>query len=202
MPYIAIEGVKGVGKTSLIEHLIGSFRSAQLAAPTRPAGECLSERVLAALPCLEKLDLFREWVYLQRARHALAVTNWDSPLILGDRSLITALATRWEKWGNPDLCLRRVAQQLPGFPIPDHIIYLDAPTQVITARLAARGRTYGRPDEARDRIETTKRAYSEIRSTKSFGLHAIQWHTLDTDRPLADVIQEARRILRSIEIKE
>ncbi|UOQ76529.1 hypothetical protein MUN84_18625 [Hymenobacter sp. 5516J-16] len=143
--YICLEGLKGCGKSTLLtsaQQLLATHSVPfDLVAPTNsaPLEHSWTERLSAWLPCLRRLDAWNEHLYAERSRYATDAGQWQRPLILGDRSIVTSYATRWYKWGNPKRCVERVNTLEAHLPAPDHIILLDLTPQQAWARARTRG---------------------------------------------------------------
>jgi thymidylate kinase len=102
-------------------------------------------------------------------------------VVLGDRSFITTLATRWHRTkvvgerAHFDCC-RKLEWAVP---LPSDVIYLDVPLEILRQRVESRGRRYGVRDEQVDRLEAAREAYSAIRRSRLPELAAIRWHLVD-----------------------
>lgn len=182
--YIAIEGLKGSGKSTLLERLPSSLQvfglQAEMLCPTRSLGE---GHPLEHAWASSQSDDAREQLYAARSNVRAAQTDWDAPLILGDRSILTSYATRWERFS--------YAERIRGIDLvdalewrirrPDHVLFLDVPLSDLLARLGARTeRSYGRQDETPARLASAHSAYLEMQErAEELGLHGIRWHRID-----------------------
>ena len=195
--YIVLEGVKGVGKSTLLRHLQDWLTQMgltyQLLCPTRPLP---ADHVLEHA-CLQNPDddSLRQRLYAARSSHHARQVDFRRGLVLGDRSILTSLVTRWPE-GAALSQLREYIQQVrlqeSVIPLPDHVILLDVPDPLLRERLYHRQRNYGQCDEAPVRLDAARRAYTALQSqAKALGLQSIQWHRISTDIPpehLADCV--------------
>lgn len=195
--YIAVEGIKGSGKSSLVYHLEEKLKQIGIPftsfSPTRAMPDHLWwEKAY----CYFSNDLkYIEDLYHARANYHGGNTDFSSSLIISDRSIITSFVTRW----NNDLdisslrnYIKFVESQEFLSPIPDIVIYLDIPIQVSLERLANRERTYGKHDETIERLSHAKEAYNSFFLNKDeLGFNELRWYkfdaTLTKDKLLEDV---------------
>lgn len=191
--YIAIEGPKGCGKSTLLERLPQRLRdygvTVALLCPTRPIpGPHPLERLAAG----SDDDALRERLYAARSNYHARRVPQDARLILGDRSILTSYATRWERApaGQKRQYIARVDALEYLIGLPDHVIQLNVPEAHLLARLQARhGRDYGRHDETPERLRSVLAAYRELRDCGSgLGLGSIVWHDIDAGAPPAVVL--------------
>lgn len=212
MIYCVLEGPKGAGKSTALERLRTGLRDHRVAFrevhPTR-AGHPLHPLELAArLPRLRDLDRFRERLYAYRSNHHAGRVDWHAahpPLVLGDRSIITSLVTRWQRTQQlgVDGHVHAVRRLEGRIPLPDHVFYLDLPLDVLLDRLAERRprRAYGRAHEERAHLEQNHRAYAELTTRPPSGLEGLRWHQIDaTLPPPAVAAQVLSTILTLLEV--
>ena len=201
--YIAIEGPKGAGKSTLVECLAERLRaygvSVALLCPTRPIP---LPHPLEELAANSDDDALREQLYAARSNHHAAHVDRKVDLILGDRSILTSYATRWERApaGEKPQWIERVNALEHLIGLPDHVIQLQVPQAQLLARLQARcERSYGRHDETLERIRAMQAAYRELRERGSeLGLGEIVWHDVDASATAERVL--ARVVVRILEI--
>jgi thymidylate kinase len=203
--YIAIEGIKGSGKSTLVEGLTTRLGARDLTfhvlAPTRPmsANEPLEQLLRRGG---EGDDALVEAVYAARStHHALAAESGRVDLVLGDRSLFTSLSTRWHQHDphHPHDHISRVRSREPVLRFPDHVLYLQTPLEVAVGRTRLRpDRDYGRRDEQPERLRDAHEGYLATRTLCPRGPYGAYtaWHDVDATRPAEVVRQECeRRIL-------
>ncbi len=149
--YIALEGIKGSGKSSIIQNIMGSplGRITSLFPITEMAkADTISERMLSAMPELKTDDSFMEKLFLNRAIYNNGKVDIHKPLILGDRSILTAYVTRWEKWKDPGYAIKRIEQQYKNVRKPDVIVFMENTVQKSILNIAGRKqKTTGQQDE-------------------------------------------------------
>ena len=195
--YIAIEGVKGVGKSTVVSHLELALRADGLefvlVAPTRHLS---GEEAENSRDC-DLTDFQREAVYAARSNLHSQAVDWTAPLILGDRSFYTSLATRWDPERSAELVSRcRALESL--IRIPDHVIHLVLPVDVVVQRLLGREREFGKQDESRSRIEAVDAAYRQIgRRCGAFGFQTV-WHRQDANSRAEQVATRCYQLVRRI----
>ena len=202
--YIAIEGVKGVGKSTVMRYvlhqLVKEGKSFVTLNPTQKVSsnyplEYLNER----LP-LEGLDWWREHLYASRSQihtHQAAMkvrqsanTHQPVEVMLGDRSIFTSLVTRWPQEQSIHSVKERfslVRELERDIPIPDHIIYLRAPLEVIEKRLSLRLRQYGQHDEQVDRLKSACQSYRWLSTHQSIPEFNSKWHIIDASHTAYEV---------------
>lgn len=192
--YIALEGVKGVGKSTVLSHLRGWLELAgvdyQMLCPTRPMpSDVWWER---AYPYHQHDDDFRQALYAARSNYHASRVDFDRGLVLGDRSIITSLVTRWEQTQHMSAedYVKHVRQMEYQIALPDHVLLLDAPDSVLLPRLAARHRSYGQYDEQVERLQAARSAYHQIEhQAEQLGLERIRWHHVHSARHLPELVQ-------------
>ncbi len=201
--YIAIEGPKGSGKSTLLERLPQRLREygveVTMLCPTRPIP---GAHPLEQLAANSVDDVLRERLYAARSNYHAAQVPPDAQLVLGDRSILTSYATRWDRVPaiQRHLCIERVDAMENLIGRPDHVILLNVPEDQLLARLQARtDRSYGKQDETPERLCSAMAAYSEMRERRvELGLESIVWHHIDAAASPAEVM--ARVLARLLEI--
>ena len=201
--YICIEGVKGSGKTTLINGLKTMLDQQGVdwvsVSPTKPAaGFSVLEVVAAKLPRLRTIDRFNEALYAYRSNTTAHLTDWNKSLLIGDRSVITSYVTRWHKYADPHRCINRVNRIEWAIRPPDHVIYLQVDIKTAVTRTQNRkGRAYGKHDETERRIAQNIEAYNAL-MTGTWPVERIantRWHVVDGNRAPQFVVDECLELI-------
>lgn len=158
VPYVVVEGVIGVGKTTLVQQLARAWNARHVleefddnpfltAFYEDPAKMAFATEMFFLIQRFNQQELFAQQDLLQR----VAVSDY-----LFDKSRIFAGLTLTEH----ELALfDRVYSLLrPQVPAPDLVVYLHAPLQTIMQRIASRGRAFEEPITT-DYIDSLDRAY-------------------------------------------
>ncbi len=200
--YIAIEGVKGTGKSSILPLLSRRLQRdrirCHIVAPTKQ-GDIHEpiESIIAMHPELLKQDTWKERLYAYRSNYAAQSIPATAQLLLGDRSIATSYATRWHLYQNKQSLIERVDALEPLIPGPDCIVYLKLPHEELMKRLAHRTeRNYGKEDETDIRIMQSLHAYDELRKRRPGKLRHTHWISVDTT---GEIPRVANRVFRIIE---
>ncbi|MFW1644922.1 deoxynucleoside kinase [Acinetobacter guillouiae] len=192
--YIAIEGIKGTGKSTLFQQLEVALRCDgvlfETFNPTKPMPTDLWwEKAYAQY---SEVDQFIEELYCARANHHAKKTDFNAPLVLGDRSILTSFVTRW-----PQDCsalskyIKHIQIQEYEVPVPDLVIYLDAPIEVTLQRLANRQRNYGLHDEQIERLIQAKQSYETFFRLKSeLGFENMKYQSFDAGQNSASLFAQ------------
>ena len=217
IPYIALEGVKGVGKGTVLKELSEILKQSGINAvylkPTQSLGDdSYWEQIDCELP-LRHLDWWREHLYAARSElHTASIREQisksemaDKPIdvVIGDRSIITSVVTRCPDRPCPEELLKsfyRVRKLERSIPTPDTIIWLDITWGELSKRLLGRERSYGLQDETKTRIMAAREAYCSlsqyaIACDDHSPLGLIKWIKCNASTP---VHTTARRISRLI----
>lgn len=191
--YIAVEGIKGCGKSSLLEALTAQLRARgvrfELLCPTRPmpADHPLEQRLRARG---EQDDALVAEVYAARSNYHASRVDWRAPLVLGDRSLFTSLVSRWHLRNplQPDIFVESVRSRESLITLPQHVLFLQVPLPAVERRLHARvERRYGKRDERPERLAMAAQAYDEVRMASKPLRLAATWHDVDASRSRSQV---------------
>lgn len=164
--YIVIEGLKGAGKSTLLDALNLRLKQENvrfsLVMPTRPLPRfCLVEWLAKHCRFLIRYDFFCRYLYRYRSNQHARQADWHQPLILGDRSILTSLATRWPT-DNQAHYIQKTKLQEYEIPWPDEVIYLQVPFEALLLRLKGRKRNYGENDESIKRLHVAFDAYQDL----------------------------------------
>lgn len=159
--YVVVEGPVGVGKSSLVSRLADYMKADIVTDPAEKnpfLARFYQDRKHYALPTQLHFLLGRGEI----SRQLLDPTRYTGPIVsdfMFERDALFAHLCLAED----ELQLYRALQQkvLPEYPAPDLMIYLQAPTEVLTRRIAENGVAYERdfPEGYLRRIEST---YSEF----------------------------------------
>lgn len=183
--YIAFEGVKGVGKSTLLQGLQHWLNQNKLSfvalSPTKPMPEHMALEQSAQHSSHTADDCFLQHLYAARSNYHAEQCNLQHPLILGDRSILTSLSTRWpQQASHIEAYCHQVRTLEYKIPFPDHIIMLDCPDHILQARFAKRLRHYGHQDETLQRISQVRSAYVDLQQITGSILPMMQWHLVDS----------------------
>lgn len=204
--YIAIEGLKGVGKSTLLDALCERLNAENvrfsLLAPTRPlASESWVEAIAKRGAFLRKYDVFCRYLYRYRSNQHARLTDWSQPLILGDRSIFTSLVTRWPTNNShtQTAYIKKTKAQEHVIAWPDEMIYLEMPLNELLVRLQNRCRDYGQHDECLERLIMAQQAYYQLQYQKS-GLDVlsqVRWRNINANQPANVLLEEVYALIKS-----
>lgn len=202
--YIALEGIKGAGKSTALTALIGLLQQEgvefETFNPTRamPANTWWEQ----AYQKWSHDDQFLSDLYTARANYHASRTDFSKSLILGDRSIITSLVTRWPKEHTQyEAYVTKVRQQEYAVPLPDAVAYLAVDVEVAKRRIYERKRLYGQQDETLVRLYQAHSAYQEIFAHKSkIGLDHIQYQMINANHSDRKVYQDLLTYVKNVSI--
>jgi thymidylate kinase len=156
LPWVALEGPSGVGKSTLVRSLIRATGRSGLAEAVDGAVDPPSLRFRTRA---ELLRIERRLVELERERYREAVRRRRSgELLVLDTGFLGPLTYSWgvvqlrgASWSVVEDVRRRLiaALELGDWGLPDLTVYLDAPDAVVDAR--ARSAALGHPPDLRER---------------------------------------------------
>lgn len=199
--YIAIEGTKGVGKSTLLEQLKVKFIQEGVVFSTFSPTKAMPQDIWweQAYPQYAHDDCFIRDLYTARANYHAQQTDFSSPFVLGDRSILTNFVTRWPtQSADIENYIHHVKQQTYRVPIPDFVIYLDLPIEVTLQRLANRNRNYGLYDEQTERLLQAKLAYEQFFNRKNeLGFENLNYQYVDAGQSLTDLVLEVCNLVRN-----
>lgn len=193
--YIAIEGIKGVGKSTIVSHLDSILASAlpldgkthTVLSPTRPMPSQHPLEMQYAIN--SNCDSYREMLYAERSNYHASCIDWQTDIILGDRSIMTSLAVRWHKIYDslsPLAYYQAVRQKESVIKIPDVVIQLDCDEKTLLDRYANRQRDYGLHEECIESVLLLKTNYQGVKNwlqtceAESVIGKRVNWITIDT----------------------
>jgi len=176
--YIAIEGVIGVGKTTLARILAPVFEAdlqLEVFEENPFLSDFYSDRARYAFQTQIFFLLSR---YHQQRRGVTAILESGRSLLSDYTFAKDSLFARINLQGDELEMYKRVHEALAEkIPLPDLLVYLRADTNVLMQRIALRDRTYERNME-RGYIEQLNRAYEEFFSHPYDGTPVL---TIDTN---------------------
>jgi thymidylate kinase len=191
--YVAIEGVKGVGKSTAFGNVLNHLKQQKVvystACPTQRIETSIWDYLYKYFPS----DFFKEQVYAFRSNRTAQLTNWQKPLVLGDRSIATSYVSRLWHNNNPKKHICRVDKLEPLLPSPSVILYLKAETETIMGRLHDRtNRFYGKEDETFDKINADLSAYIYLQKHPSVvpRLKNTKWQIIDANLSQDDILEQ------------
>ena len=195
--YIAIEGLKGTGKSTLVDNLQSWLQAKgidyDLLCPTRPMPEDHWLEQKAKLPQFTHHDEFHELLYTARSHYHAQRADFNKSLVLGDRSIFTSLATRWHRTETVGMAnyVADVRSKERHLHLPEHVIMLRLPIEMLMQRLQARDtRNYGRQDECMARLLETEQAYAALEThANMLGYGHVQWHHIESNQPLDGLVE-------------
>lgn len=172
--YIAIEGIKGTGKSSILEQvhcLAGSNGLRYCFFPITAAIPCPHrlERLHHFCPYVKQDDGYLEQLYAARAHWHQQYINFSEGMVLGDRSILTSYVTRWNKWSDPYYTIRRVEAMQREIRKPDVVIWLEGkPEQSRQNILKRETKALGQNDEQLAKLTEAAAVYEELLQEKLY----------------------------------
>ena len=194
--YICLEGLKGAGKTTVFNLLVKKLEQNNVdfttVAPTKMSkASNFFERQLMENPHLKENRFFRIFLYAQRSNYAAQQAQWDKQLILGERSLMTSYATKWERsklktWWN----LKVINLLENKIKAPDYVIYIEVPHEVLRLRIETRDKERDL-DDTPIRLLQMEEAYLRLRKKNKIArIENTKWQTVLGDQPLEIVVDD------------
>ena len=199
--YIAIEGTKGVGKSTILEQLKVKLIQEGVVFSTFSPTKAMPKHIWWEQAYLQYAndDGFISDLYTARANYHAQQTDFSSSFVLGDRSMLTSFVTRWPNHSfDVESYIRRVKQKEHSVPVPDFVIYLDLPIEVTLDRLANRKRNYGLYDEQIERLIQAKFAYEQFFKLKNeLGFESLAYQYVDADQSQADLVSQIYTLVQN-----
>lgn len=202
MTYIALEGIKGTGKTTIMHRIMKSDIAHKLTcfpitAPLPPHDQI--EKLFKGKPKLQENDAFIEQLFLHRAlvHHQNAIQT--SRHLLGDRSILTAIVTRWEKWNDPTFTIQRVLEQYKQIQKPNVYILLENPIEKSIENIATRiAKPTGSKDEKEDILIRANEIYRTLLTEGEYSskIGKAEIIRLDTNNDLNNISAEILEIIK------
>lgn len=200
--YIALEGTKGTGKSTLFQQLESALKcdgvEFQTFSPTKPMPiDIWWEQAYAQHA---DNDAYVDALYTARANHHAQLADFNAPLILGDRSILTSFVTRWPNDPSKiESYIKQVRSMEYAVPIPDLVIYLDLPVDVTLNRLAQRQRNYGLFDEQIERLIDTKLAYEAFFKLKNeLGFNELKFQYFDAQQNSDELFTQVYAVFKKL----
>lgn len=198
--YIALEGIKGSGKSTLLKNILGTDKQGEIALCSSTASVGAKdplEQLLVKNPKLSEDDAFMERLFLKRA-HVHDQRTRHRPFVLGDRSILTAYVTRWQKWNDPNYTIRRINEQYRHIRKPDVYILLESDVDRSLRHIAARKpKSTGKNDEQRDALALAQETYQMLLLEGEYRrkIGQTQVIRLNTDTHIDELSREINTIL-------
>lgn len=169
MLYVAIEGLKGVGKSTVIEHLSKTLHKYDIPItffhPTDPMSKYNLLEII--YPILKNFDFYRKYLYAYRSNYHANKINWnDSSIIISDRSIITSLAIRWHNHNldNKISYFKKIRKLEKEIAIPNIVIQLHLSENKLLERYKNRNRNYGKYEENIKSIRQISKNFNAIKT--------------------------------------
>lgn len=197
--YIALEGIKGSGKSTLFDRLVSdpSIASNQFSTlrPTVTDETSLVDRMFKRFG-QQCPDTVVERMFARRSNRASRRLPKRTNLILGERSLITSYVTRWDA-DDPEAGMARVDKMHSHIRLPDYVLYLAIDPRIAAERIAARpARTYGVRDETLARLYEADRIYRYLAVHGAMhGMAYVRWAIVDASAPVDQVFANVRKLV-------
>jgi deoxyadenosine/deoxycytidine kinase len=194
-PYIVVEGPIGVGKTSLARRLAEVFGSELVL--EQPGENPFLERFYAAR---RRYALPTQLYFLfQRARQLQALRQSDmfAPSRVADFLLQKdALFARVNLDDDEFRLYRQVYDHLaPDVPVPDLVIYLQAPVEVLRERIEGRGVDYEKaidPQYLQELVDAYTRFFYRYNDTPLLIINAAEINFVDVEGDLNTLVDRIR----------
>lgn len=211
LPYIAVEGIKGVGKStvlSLLQKRLQKLPYVSINPTTRVSRFSWMEFLDQHLP-LRRFDCWTRALYANRSNGqvyqakeqaaALLKEGIHPQFILGDRSILTSITTRWHQGReNPEAYYNEIRREERFIPIPQHVLYMHASMETICSRISARKRNYGASDEQPKRLKAAHETYMKLKDGVLPPLRDIKWHMISAESCPEQVCDDLFETIASI----
>lgn len=160
--YIVIEGIKGVGKSSLLTAVGEEFQHNNLE----------FETICPTLRTKQINQFSTTLSYAELSNYHAEKTDWHSSIILGDRSIFTSLAVHLDDNLSVGSCWNKIRKLEHKIGIPDVVIQLVCDDYILMDRYQKRGRNYGLEEENIESIRRLTKNYERIKNWIARNSHA------------------------------
>jgi deoxyadenosine/deoxycytidine kinase len=197
--FVVVEGPIGVGKTSLARRLARSFGSELILeqADENPFLERFYRNPKSAALQTQLFFLFQRTRQLENIRqHDLFDTVRVADYLIDKDKLFGRLTLDEEEFALYDQIYERLATDMP---VPDLVIYLQAPVDVLLERIARRGIKYEQQIE-REYLEKLQEAYARFfhgyDASPLLIVNAAQADFVSNDQDYSQLFEQIKRTRR------
>lgn len=204
--YIAIEGPKGSGKTTLVKNLKvflteKNIQFEILNITKKQEGFSLCEYLFDAFERLNiHFKLLKLYVYKNRAKFNTENCDFTKPIVVSDRSVLTDLASRiTDADAAKKACSNYISSTIQSkIPAPDILLFLDFDVQKCHLRTLNRTKSECKKDGTIKKIRKSKWAFKKLIKQKGLiGLEQTKVINLkESDFPLSP-----EQIIKILEIE-
>lgn len=206
--YICIEGLDGSGKTTVITSLEKEFKSQNLKinilSPTKMSNpQLLIERLYKKYKVLRKSRFYRAGLYAKRSNDASKKIDWNSGIVLGDRSLITSYVVKWSR----NTVITKIRLFIVNIlenriPAPDYVIFINVPQEVLMERIKSRNEEID-IDETSERSNRMREAYHYFMNQEDIKrIKKVKWISINGDDSRENVLNRIKEIINQINNNE
>lgn len=197
--YIAIEGLKGTGKSTLVG-LLQSWLTTKgidfdLLCPDQPMANDHWLEQKALLPQFAERDEFRELLHNTRATYHKQRVNFKKRVVIGDQSIFSHLVERWHRVAELGMknYVHQVYRREYHLPWPDHVIMLSMPISELYDRLTTLQGNQEHEIETSElyqHLMADHHALIELEENAMFlGYGHVQWHHANANQPFHDLVE-------------
>jgi thymidylate kinase len=195
--YIAIEGLQGTGKSTLVS-LLQSWLAARsidfdLLCPNQPMANDHWLEQKALLPQFSERDEFRELLLTTRAKYHKQRVDFKKHLVIGDQSIFSKLVAHWDR--SVEFGMHSYVNQVFGrefdLPWPDHVVMLTMPISILCDRLVSNHNLNHETNaQTIEYLITTQQAFVELENNADIlGFEHVQWHHTNANQPFNDLVE-------------